>query len=195
MFKPTPFSGARTIKLNLLIHAVTATPANVADSTVLPDLLHGQETQVWGDQAYRGQRAVIRQHAPKAQDFGNRAQIAIESTVPGRPYGGCSIVIRACTTGLLSHLEPDRLAGRLLTHGRAIDGMSERRHIFHLQADDVAASQLTMARLNIARSRVRPSICSLFRIDQTCLGRAAASPLSVCPYSRVRGAKPEGSDL
>jgi IS5 family transposase len=28
-------------------------------STVLPELLHGQETRVWGDQAYRGQRAVI----------------------------------------------------------------------------------------------------------------------------------------
>ena len=55
-----------------LIHAAVATPANVADSTVLPDLLHGKETRVWGDQAYRGQRAVIRQHAPKAQDFINR---------------------------------------------------------------------------------------------------------------------------
>jgi IS5 family transposase len=55
-----------------LIHAVVATPAKVADSTVLPDLLHGQETRVWGDQAYRGQRAVIREHAPKAQDFTNR---------------------------------------------------------------------------------------------------------------------------
>ena len=37
-----------------LIHAAVATPANVADSTVLPDLLHGNETRVWGDQAYRG---------------------------------------------------------------------------------------------------------------------------------------------
>jgi IS5 family transposase len=46
-----------------------ATPANVADSTVLPDLLHGNETRVWGDQAYRGQRAVIRQYAPLAQDW------------------------------------------------------------------------------------------------------------------------------
>ena len=55
-----------------LIHAVTATPANAADSTVLPELLHGQETRVWGDQAYRGQRAVIREHAPKARDFTNR---------------------------------------------------------------------------------------------------------------------------
>ena len=26
-----------------------------ADSTVLPELLHGEETKVWGDQAYRGQ--------------------------------------------------------------------------------------------------------------------------------------------
>jgi IS5 family transposase len=34
--------------------------------------LHGRETRVWGDQAYRGQRAVIRQHAPRAQDFVNR---------------------------------------------------------------------------------------------------------------------------
>jgi transposase, IS5 family len=55
-----------------LIHAVQATLANVADSTVLPDLLHGSETRVWGDQAYRGQQAVIREHAPRARDFTNR---------------------------------------------------------------------------------------------------------------------------
>jgi len=55
-----------------LIHAVAATPANVADSRVLPELLHGNETRVWGDQAYRGQRAVIRQCAPRARDFVNR---------------------------------------------------------------------------------------------------------------------------
>jgi IS5 family transposase len=55
-----------------LIHAVAATPANVADSTVLPDLLHGHETRVWGDQAYRGQRPVIREHSPRARDFTNR---------------------------------------------------------------------------------------------------------------------------
>lgn len=55
-----------------LIHAAVATPANVADSRVLPQLLHGNETRVWGDQAYRGQRAVIWQHAPNAKDFTNR---------------------------------------------------------------------------------------------------------------------------
>jgi IS5 family transposase len=55
-----------------LIHTAVATAANVADSTVLPDLLHGEETRVWGDQAYRGQTAVIRECAPQAQDCTHR---------------------------------------------------------------------------------------------------------------------------
>lgn len=55
-----------------VIHAVVATAANVADATILPDLLHGDETRVWGDQAYRGQREAIRAHAPCARDFTNR---------------------------------------------------------------------------------------------------------------------------
>src|SRR5438552_12928793 len=57
---------------NKLIHSVAVTPANVADSKVLPHLLHGKETRVWGDQGYRGQREVIRAHAPNALDFTNR---------------------------------------------------------------------------------------------------------------------------
>lgn len=52
-----------------LIHSIAATPANVHDSKVLPDLLHGGETRVWGDAAYAGQTEVIRQHAPRAKDF------------------------------------------------------------------------------------------------------------------------------
>jgi len=55
-----------------LIHAAVATAANVHDATILPDLLHGEETRVWGDQAYRGKRDVIRQCAPRARDFTNR---------------------------------------------------------------------------------------------------------------------------
>ena len=55
-----------------LIHSVVATAANVADSRILPYLLHGDETRVWGDQAYRGQLDVIRDRAPKAKDFTNR---------------------------------------------------------------------------------------------------------------------------
>jgi IS5 family transposase len=52
-----------------LIHSVAATAANVHDSQVLPKLLHGQETRVWGDAAYSGQRDVIQHHAPQAQCF------------------------------------------------------------------------------------------------------------------------------
>jgi IS5 family transposase len=55
-----------------VIHAVVATAANVADSTILPDLLHGGETRVWGDQAYKGKTALIHEHAPNALDFTNR---------------------------------------------------------------------------------------------------------------------------
>src|SRR5205809_1568803 len=50
-----------------IIHTAVATAANVADSAVLPDLLHGEETRVWGDQAYREQSEVIRECAPQAQ--------------------------------------------------------------------------------------------------------------------------------
>jgi transposase, IS5 family len=32
-----------------------ATAANVSDVAVLPDLLHGEETRVWGDGAYQQQ--------------------------------------------------------------------------------------------------------------------------------------------
>jgi IS5 family transposase len=55
-----------------VIHTAVVTAANVADVTVLPDLLHGEETRVWGDQAYRGQTEVIHQCAPLAQDCTHR---------------------------------------------------------------------------------------------------------------------------
>lgn len=55
-----------------VIHAVAATAANVHDATCLPDLLHGEETKVWGDSAYQGQGHVIKDCAPNAQDLTNR---------------------------------------------------------------------------------------------------------------------------
>src|SRR5215467_9093329 len=55
-----------------IIHTAVATAANVADSRMLPDLLHGEETRVWGDQAYRGQSHVIEECAPRAQDHTHR---------------------------------------------------------------------------------------------------------------------------
>ncbi len=55
-----------------IIHTAVATAANVADSTVLSDLLQGEETRVWGDQAYKGQGHVIKECAPRAQDHTHR---------------------------------------------------------------------------------------------------------------------------
>ena len=60
-----------------LIQSVAATAANVHDSQVLPKLLHGQETRVWGDAAYSGQRDVIRHHAPVPRVLSRRKPIAI----------------------------------------------------------------------------------------------------------------------
>ncbi len=52
-----------------IIHSVAATAANVHDSQVLEDLLHGDETRIWGDSAYAGQGEVIQCSAPSAKDF------------------------------------------------------------------------------------------------------------------------------
>ena len=55
-----------------LIHSVEATAANVSDSRMMGSLLHGNETDVWGDQAYQGQAAVLAERAPRAVDRTNR---------------------------------------------------------------------------------------------------------------------------
>jgi transposase, IS5 family len=55
-----------------IIHSAAVTAANVADATVLPELLHGEETRVWGDQAYRGQSEIIHASASRAQDCTHR---------------------------------------------------------------------------------------------------------------------------
>jgi IS5 family transposase len=55
-----------------IIHTAVATAANVSDVAMLPDLLHGEETRVWGDGAYQGQTEVIRAGAPRARDFTQR---------------------------------------------------------------------------------------------------------------------------
>jgi transposase, IS5 family len=54
---------------NKQMHSAAVTAANVQDSQVLSDLLHGEETRVWGDSAYTGQGEVLAEHAPQAQDF------------------------------------------------------------------------------------------------------------------------------
>lgn len=55
-----------------LIHSAAVTPAHVHDSQILEDLVHGEETKVWGDSAYSGQKAVLHEYAPNAKDYTNK---------------------------------------------------------------------------------------------------------------------------
>lgn len=52
-----------------LIHSVVVTSANVHDSQVLGDFLHGDEGRVYGEFAYTGQKSRIQKSAPAAKDF------------------------------------------------------------------------------------------------------------------------------
>jgi len=56
-------------KKHKLIHSVAASAANVHDSNLLPELLHGRETHIWGDSAYAGQTEMIEALAPAAKDL------------------------------------------------------------------------------------------------------------------------------
>lgn len=55
-----------------LIHSVVATAANVHDSQVVDDLVHGDETRLYGDSAYAGQKDRIKSFAPYVKDFTNK---------------------------------------------------------------------------------------------------------------------------
>jgi IS5 family transposase len=55
-----------------IIHSTEVSPANVHDSQMVSELLHGEETKVWGDSAYQGQKEAIRAAAPAARDMTNR---------------------------------------------------------------------------------------------------------------------------
>jgi hypothetical protein len=50
----------------------SAMAASVAESAVLPELLHRGKTKVWGEQAYRVQTKSIRKVIPGTQDMTNQ---------------------------------------------------------------------------------------------------------------------------
>jgi IS5 family transposase len=54
-----------------LAHHAVVTSANVHDKHPLPDLLHGAERRVYGDNQYASQKALIASKAPHAKDFTN----------------------------------------------------------------------------------------------------------------------------
>src|SRR5258708_3214769 len=55
-----------------VVHSVCTSAASVADKHLLPDLLHGEEREVWGDGGYQGQTEAIHEAAPQAQDMTSR---------------------------------------------------------------------------------------------------------------------------
>jgi transposase, IS5 family len=127
--------------LSRVIHAVVATAANVADTTVLPDLLHGEETRVWGDQAYRAQRELIREAAPNARDFTNRhyrhrgvanetekARNRTKSKVPAKVEHRFGVIKRVFGFAKVRYCGLDKNAHRLfVTRARANLFMVRRR--------------------------------------------------------------------
>jgi hypothetical protein len=82
--------------------------------------------------------------------------------------------------GLLAQFKSNRPSGFLLSDRCAIRCVPAGGDILDPQGyDSQPRSLLSIARLNIARSRMRPSIWSLVRIDQTCLGRSGGfAPVS-----------------
>ena len=55
-----------------LAHSAVVTAANVHDKHPLPQLMHGQEEQLYGDSAYASQQELIHSKAPKAADLTNQ---------------------------------------------------------------------------------------------------------------------------
>ena len=73
---------------------------------------------------------------------------------------------------LFRQLKPDGPTRLPLPHCCAIDRISaDATSSTRIETTSQPRRLLSIARLNIAKSRVRPSICNRARIDQTCFGR------------------------
>lgn len=129
-----------------LIHSVVATAANVHDSHVLHDLLHGNETRVWGDAAYTGQRAVIRRRAPRARDFthkkayrnrplseAERARNKTKSSVRARVEHAFGVIKRVFGFNKVRYRGLDKNAHRLFVTCALVNLFMARRHLLRLQ--------------------------------------------------------------
>jgi transposase, IS5 family len=108
-----------------LIHSAQTTAANVHDSQVLPELLHGEETRVYGDTAYRGQKAAIQSVSPKAKDFTNeRAYRNAPLTDEQRAKNRAKSAVRAAVEHPFLHIK--RLWGFAKTRYRGLKKNTDR---------------------------------------------------------------------
>ena len=53
-------------------HSASITAANVHDGRKLPNLLPGNETRLYGDSAYIGQKGALKEIAPNVKDITNK---------------------------------------------------------------------------------------------------------------------------
>ena len=129
-----------------MIHSVAATPANVHDSHLIPDLLHGGETRVWGDSAYAGQTEKIQARAPAAKDLTqkrgrgykylsehqrriNRAR----SRVRARVEHAIGVVKRVFQFTKVRYRGIEKNANRLFVACALANLFMARRHLFRVQ--------------------------------------------------------------
>jgi hypothetical protein len=119
------------------------------------------------------------------RDASRQPTAAGEQKFAGLLAGASEVVINRLA-GLFRQFESDGATGLFLPYRCPVDRVPARGDIFDLEGDDIAAA-LSIARLNIAKSRVRPSTCSLVRIDQTCFGRSGGfAPISLPLFQGVR---------
>lgn len=84
-----------------LIHSVVATPGNVADGTMVKQLLHGRERWVWGDKAYVGLSRVIGSRAPRAKDLTLKKG---QANWPLKPLDEHINQLRSCIRSRVEHV-------------------------------------------------------------------------------------------
>jgi hypothetical protein len=92
---------------------------------------------------------------------------------------------RRSDTGLFGEFELNRPAGLLLDHRRSIANPPARAHSVLSRTRSQPLNLLSMARLSIARSRLRPSSWSLTRIVHTSLASKGAFDRSGVPVPRL----------
>jgi hypothetical protein len=119
-------------------------------------------------------RVLPRRHAPSLTASADKQGFA-------RFLASNSYVVIDRLSGLLGQFKPDGLPGLLLPHRRPTTEYPLGATSSTLRAmTSQPRSLLSMARLNIAKSRVRLSTWSLVRMDQTCFGRSGGfAPVSL----------------
>src|SRR5690349_12500972 len=118
-----------------LVHSASVTAANVHDSQQLPNLLHGEESRLYGDSAYRGknQREQLKRSANQPQKIGCAGESRTSVSNPQADVG----VYESTLSRLGEERQPclcdvgadQRQQMGQSSYGRGVYGVSEMRKI------------------------------------------------------------------